>query len=151
MSIHGELVAELQRAMRAKDRPCLNVVRQIESEVSVASSAPGFKGEVDDALYLAVIRSYVKKVDKARREYETLGERGAEHAQKLRYEIDFLSRWLPTTLGIDDTLALVNAAIAELGAEDPKMIGGVIRHIMQSGAGVDGGLVARLVKEAFAS
>ena len=149
MSIHDELVAELQDAMRSKDRPRINVVRQIESEVSVARSAPGFDGEVDDALYLTVIEGYAKKMEKARREYGEMGERGAAHAQTLAYEVDFLSRWLPSNLSVDDTRALVEETIAELGADDPRMVGAVIGRIMQSNAAVDGGTVARLAKEAL--
>jgi uncharacterized protein YqeY len=151
LTIHDELVAELQDGMRAKDRPRINVVRQIESEVSVARSAPGFEGEVDDALYLTVIGRYVKKMEKARTEYEALGVQGAAHAEKLAYEVEYLSRWLPSSLGVEDTKFLVDAAIVDLGADDPRMIGAVIGNVMRENKSVDGGTVARLVKEALAS
>lgn len=150
MTIHEELVAELQDAMRAKDRPRINVVRQIESEVSIARSAAGFEGEVDDTLYLAVIGSYVKKMEKARKEYDALGERGAAHAENLGYEVEYLSRWLPTSLGVEDTKLLVDAAVADLDAHDPRMIGTVIGSVMRANKSVDGGTVARLAKEALA-
>ena len=150
MPIHDEMVAELREAMKAKDRPRINVVRQIETDVSVAKAAPGYSGEADDELYLSVIKRYVKKMEKARREYEALGELGADQANKLAYEVEYLSRWLPTSLGADETKALVDAAIVELGAEDPKMTGRVIGHLMKSGVEFDGATVARLVKEALA-
>ena len=150
MTIHDELVAELQDGMRAKDRPRINVVRQIESEVSVARSAAGFEGEVDDALYLTVIGRYVKKMEKSRTEYEALGVQGAAHAAKLAYEVEYLSRWLPSSLGVEDTKLLVDAAIVDLGADDPRMIGAVIGNVMRANKSVDGGTVARLVKEALA-
>ncbi len=95
------------------------------------------------------MKSYVKKMDKARKEYESLGERGAAQAEKLAFEIDFLSRWLPKSLDEDATRALVDAAIAELGADDPAMAGRVIGHVMRSGEQLDGGLVARLVNQAL--
>ena len=38
-------------------------------------------------------------------------------------------------------------AIAELGVEDPKMMGRVMGYIMKSGRELDGGLVNRLVRE----
>ncbi len=42
----------------------------------------------------------------------------------------------------------MRAAIAELGAADPKMAGRVIGQVMKAAAGtVDGGLVNRLVRE----
>jgi hypothetical protein len=147
MSIHDELTIELKAAMRERDKPRINVIRQIETEVSVAKSAPGFSGEADDALYLRTIESYVKKMDKARAEYEAAGERGAENAAKLAYEIDYLDRWLPDKLDEEQTRVLVQEAIANLGADDPKMTGRVIGRVMGSGAEVDGALVSRLVRE----
>jgi uncharacterized protein YqeY len=147
MSVRDELTRELKDAMKAGDRPRVNVIRQVQSEVSVAKSAPGFSGEIDDDLYLTTIASYVKKMTKAKREFEDAGERGKAQADKLGYEIEYLSRWLPETLGEDETRALVRAAIEELGASDPKMIGRVIGHVMKSGADVDGGLVNRLTRE----
>ncbi len=135
--------------MKAKDRPRLNVIRQVETEVAVVRSAPGFSGPIDDDLYRRVIGSYVKKMVKARDEYAALGDRGRAQTDKLAYEIDYLSRWLPESLGEDETRALVRAAIAELGGDDIRMMGRVIGHVMKSGAMVDGGLVSRIAREEF--
>ena len=147
MTIHDELAIELKAAMRERDKPRINVIRQIETEVSLAKSAPGFSGEVDDELYLETIESYVKKMDKARLEYEAAGARGRDNADKLAYEIAYLDRWLPDKLDEGQTRALVQQAIAELGSDDPKMTGRVIGHVMRSGQEVDGALVNRLVRE----
>ena len=86
MSIKEEFAAELKDAMRNRDKPRLNVIRQVQTEVSVTTAAEGFDGEADDALYLDVIAGYVKKMDKARKEYEAVGERGEERAAALRAE-----------------------------------------------------------------
>jgi uncharacterized protein YqeY len=123
------------------------VVRQIDSEVAVAKSAPGFEGEVDDDLYLATIAAYVKKMDKARSEYESLGERGLSQVEGLSFEIEYLSQFLPESLSEEDTRTLVRQTIAELGVDDPKMKGRVIGAVMQAGEGLDGALVARLAGE----
>lgn len=147
MSVQGELRTELEEAMRAQDKARVNVIRQIQSEIAVAKSAPGFEGEIDDALYLTTIASYVKKMDKARREYEAMGERGREQADKLAFEIQYLAQWLPIGPSEDETRAMVRFAIAELKANDPKMIGRVIGQVMKSAKGLDGALVNRLVRE----
>ena len=147
MSIREELAEELREAIRARDTARSNVIRQVESEVAVAKSAPGFKGSVDDELYKRTIVSYVKKMEKARQEYAEIGERGAEQAAKLAYEVEYLSRWIPQLPGEDETRSIVKDAIAELGVADPKMAGRVTGHIMKSGVELDGGLVNRLVRE----
>lgn len=149
MTIEEQLVAAQTAAMKDGDRATLSVIRQVRSEVGLAKSAPGFSGEVDDELYLATISTYVKRMGKSKVEYEALGDRGSEQAEKLAFEIDYLSTYLPTKLDEAATRALVAQAIEETGATDPKMTGQVIGNVMKSGEDVDGALVARLVKEAL--
>ena len=51
-------------------------------------------------------------------------------------------------LGEAETREIVEAAVAELGVDDPKMAGRVVGHVMKSGAeGLDGGLVNRIARE----
>jgi len=150
MTIKEELGAELKEALKTGDRNRKDVIRAIETEVSRAKAEPGFEGDVNDDLYRTVIGSYVKKMTKARREYDDLGERGEEMALKLAYETDYLARWLPTLLDETGTRELVYQAITELSVEDPKRAGQVVGHIMKSHRDeVDGGLVNRLVREAL--
>jgi hypothetical protein len=150
MSIEYELAEELRDALRAKDAPRKNVIRAVQTEAARARSASGFTGETDDAFYQSVIGSFVKKMDKSRREYDDLGERGEQMAAKLAFEVDYLARWLPRTLDEAASLELVKSAIADLGATDPKEAGRVVGHIMKSHQGeVDGALVSRLVRSEF--
>jgi len=149
MSIREELADELRDAMRAKDAPRRDVIRQVETEVAVARSRPGFEGELDDELYRQVIGAYVKKMDKSRQEYLDIGDRGAAMADKLGYEVEYLSRWLPQKLDEEATRLLIRDAIAELGvAGEEKAAGRVVGHLMKSrGEDLDGGLVNRLARE----
>jgi uncharacterized protein YqeY len=153
MTIAEQLSAELTDAMKTKDAPRRDVIRQVQTEIATARSAPDFTGEIDDAFYEKVIASYVKKMDKSRAEYEDLGERGAAMAAKLAYEVEYLSRWLPRTLDEAKTRELVVAALADLGVgDDPKAAGRVIGHLMKEhGKDLDGGLVNRLVREELGS
>ncbi|MDY0002615.1 MAG: GatB/YqeY domain-containing protein [Polyangia bacterium] len=150
MTIQEELRSELKDATRARDQARLEVIRAVETELTMARTAKGFSGEVDDALYRQVIAAYSKKMDKARAEYEGLGERGKEMAAKLAFEVEYLSRWLPKKLDEAGTLALVREAIAALGVSDPKQAGKVMGHLMKGHKeALDAGLVNRLVKEAL--
>jgi len=147
MTIKDQLSANLKDAMRAKDKARINVIRQIEAEIGLRRSAPGFDGALDDELYLETILSYVKKMKKAQAEFEAAGERGREHASKLAFEVEYLSQWLPAQVDEATTRDVVKRAIIELGVDDPKQVGRVIGHILKSSAGLDGGLVNRLVRE----
>lgn len=153
MSIQEQLTEDLRTAMKEKDALRRDVIRQVQTEVATAKSGSDFAGELDDAFYQKVIASYVKKMDKSREEYEAMGERGEEMADKLAYEVEYLSRFLPQKLSEEETRKLVIEAIEELGvAGDEKAAGRVTGHLMKSrGEDLDGGLVNRLVKEELAS
>lgn len=149
MTIAEQIDSELKDAMRAQDPARRDVLRQIRSEIAVAKSAPGFDGTTDDDFHRGVIASYVKKMQKALAEYEGLGERGQKMAEKLRFEVEFLGRWLPVKLDEEATAALVDRTIATLGVGgDPAAAGRVIGTIMKDHKDdVDGGLVNRIVRE----
>lgn len=149
MTIKEELAAELKDAMKAKDSRRKNVIRMIDTDVTMARSASGFAGEVNDDLYRKIIAAYSKKMAKARLEFEEAGERGRAMAETLAWEVEYLGRWLPKRLDEAATRELVRAAITDLGATpNPKSSGKVIGSIMKEHKDVvDGGLVNRLVAE----
>jgi uncharacterized protein len=153
MTIAAELDAELKDAMRAKDALRRDVIRQIRSEIGLARTAPGFDGDEGDEFHRAVIASYVKKMQKSLAEYDGLGERGRPMADKLRFEVEYLSRWLPSKLDEPATTALVDRTIAELGvAGELSASGRVIGEIMKRHRDeVDGALVNRIVRERLGS
>jgi uncharacterized protein YqeY len=148
MAIHEELRAQLKDAMRARDRARLDVIRNVETEAARLRSDLGAGAVLGDEQYRQVIDAYVRRMEKARREFVDAGDAGRAQAEKLAFEIEYLSRWLPESLGEDETRAIVDAAIADLEADDPKMAGRVIGHVMKAGPdGLDGALVGRLVRE----
>ena len=150
MSIQEDLLSEMKTAMKARDKSRLDVIRMIRSKVQEATTASGFSGEVDDALHMQVIALYCKQMQKAIPDYESQGERGAEMIQKLQYEIDYLSKYLPQKLGEEETRALVAGIVSELGATDRSQMGRVMGMVMKNHRDeVDGGLVKRLVDEAL--
>jgi uncharacterized protein YqeY len=146
VTIKSELADELRDAMLGRDALRRDVIRQVETEVTRKVTEPGFEGDADDELYRAVIGSYVKKMSKARDEYAELGERGEAMAAKLDFEVRYLSRWLPSTLSEDDTRALVQSTIAEIGeVTSPGMVIG--RLMKAHGNQLDGSMVNRIVRE----
>ncbi len=147
VSIEEQLRADQTAAMKAKDRAKLNAIRSVQSEVATAKSASGFSGEVDDALYISTISTYVKRLSKTKAEYDDLGDRGAEQASKLAFEIEYLSDFLPRKLDEAATRELVRSVIAETGASSETPAGQVIGAVMRKGEDVDGALVNRVVRE----
>ncbi len=145
MVLIDDLSTALKEAMKAKDKPKLDAIRQVQTEIAKKKSEKG--EETTDELVLGVISSYVKKMAKAVDEYNSLGERGAEMAEKIQFEIDFLSQWLPEQLSEEDVEKLVDEVLAELGEVDMSQMGRIIGAVMAKGDGIDGSIVSRIVKE----
>jgi uncharacterized protein YqeY len=85
---------------------------------------------------------------KARDEYQEMGERGEQMAAKLGFEVDYLSRWLPSKLGEPETTALVRQTIEDMRvAGDPKAFGRVVGALMKTRDDLDGSLVNQIVRQ----
>ena len=145
MALIDDLSAALKEAMKAKDKPKLDAIRQVQTEIAKKKSEKG--EEATDELVLGVISSYVKKMTKAVEEYKTLGDRGIEMAEKIQFEIDFLSDWLPEQLSEEDVAKLVDEVLADLGDVDMSQMGRIIGAVMAKGDGIDGSVVSKLVKD----
>ena len=145
MAITDDLSAALKEAMKAKDKPKLDAIRQIQTEVAKKKAEKG--EEATDELVLGVISSYVKKMTKAVEEYQSLGDRGVEMAEKIQFEIDFLSGWLPEQLSEEEVVAIIDEVLAEIGDVDMSQMGKIIGAVMAKADGLDGAVVSKLVKE----
>jgi uncharacterized protein YqeY len=138
----------MKQAMRAKDSGVLDVLRMVKTQAQLRKSEPGFKGETDDAFWKDVIARYVKQQKKALLEFEKAGEQGREGASKLRFEIEYLSPFIPKLKGEDEVRELVRRAIAETGAVGAKMVGRIIGHVIKSHKDeVDAEMVKRVATE----
>lgn len=131
MPIQQDLRQRLTAAMKARDARTANLIRMLETRVTERRTAKGFTGQVDDALYLEVIAAYKKSMEKARAEYEAVGERGREQVEELGFEIEYCEQFLPKQLSDDELRDAVQTAIAELGISDPKQAGRVIGAVMK--------------------
>jgi len=145
MAIIDDLSTALKEAMKSKEKTKLDAIRQVQTEVAKKKAEKG--EEATDELVLGVISSYVKKMTKAVEEYQSLGERGVEMAEKIQFEIDFLSEWLPEQLSDQEVEIIIDEVLSELGEVDISQMGKIIGAVMSKSEGIDGSVVSRLVKE----
>lgn len=151
MGLEQQLTDTLKQAMRDKDQATCDVVRMIKTKIMERRTAKGFSGEVNDALISEVIAAYRKQLCKAVEEFEKAGEKGAEQARQLRFEIGFCERFLPKTMSGDELQALVKERIAQLALSDPKQIGRLLGDIMKSHKGQVDAQEVKKVAEALLS
>ena len=151
MSVETQLQDLLKEAMRNKDTRTADCVRMIKTKHMERRTAAGFKGALDDALWLEVIAAYQKQLRKAREEYAGLGERGAENLPQLDFEIEVCGRFLPKLAGEDEVRGVVKEAIARLAVSDLKQAGKVLGDIMKTNKGkFDPAMVKRLLEAELA-
>jgi uncharacterized protein YqeY len=144
MALADDLSSALKDAMKAKDKPKLDAIRQIQTEIAKKKAEKG--EEVNDDLVLGVISSYVKKMIKAVEEYQSLGDRGQEMAEKIQFEIDFLSTYLPEQLSDEEVEKIIDEVLSELGDVDISQMGRVIGAVMAKADGIDGSVVSKIVQ-----
>ena len=140
MALADDLSSALKDAMKAKDKPKLDAIRQIQTEIAKKKAEKG--EEVNDDLVLGVISSYVKKMIKAVEEYQSLGDRGQEMAEKIQFEIDFLSTYLPEQLSDEEVEKIVDEVLSELGNVDISQMGRVIGADMAKADAKDGSILS---------
>ncbi len=148
MPLEQQLTDTLKQAMRDKDQRTADVVRMIKTKIMERRTAKGFTGEVDDALITDVIGAYRKQLLKAVEEFEKVGDKGAEQAAELRFEIQFCERFLPKGLDEGALRQLVKERMAALAVTDAKQTGKLIGDIMKTHKGqVESADIKRLVEE----
>jgi uncharacterized protein YqeY len=151
MSIETQLGDLLKDAMRARDAQTADCIRMIKTKHMERRTAAGFKGPLDDSLWLDVVATYQKQLRKAREEYVAVGARGADALPQLDFEIAFCSRFLPKAASDDEVRAAVREGLVRLGMSDPKQAGRLIGEIMKANKGkFDPGTVKRSVDEELA-
>ena len=84
---------------------------------------------------------------KAVEEYQSLGEKGVDMANKIQFEIDFLSTYLPEQLSDEEVEKIIDDVLSELGDVDISQMGRVIGAVMAKGDGIDGSVVSKIVKQ----
>lgn len=145
MTIESDLKKQLTESIRNKELPKANVIRMIKTKVMEKRTSKGFTGDVDDQLYIDIIKAYQKSLKKALDVYEKMGDAGKENVQDLTFEITFLSNFLPEPLSEDKLTQIVRDAmidVLDVQKEQGRIIGSIMK---QWGDRLDAGRVRRAI------
>lgn len=136
------LQADLKDAMKKGDALALSTIRLLLSQMQYAQIQAGHP--LTEAESIAVFERAVKTRREAIEQYERGGR--PELAAKERAEIGIVERYLPQPLTPGETVAAVDALIAELGANDRKDLGRVMKEFQARHRGrADGKTVSALI------
>ena len=139
--------AAMKEAMKSRDKERLATIRLIQSEFKRIEVDERI--ELDEARVLAVLDKMVKQRRDSIRQYEDAGR--DELAAREAAEIAVIQDFLPSPLTEAELDALIDAAIAEVGAESMQAMGAVMASLKPQLQGrADMGAVSKTVKDRLA-
>ncbi|MEZ4387499.1 MAG: GatB/YqeY domain-containing protein [Candidatus Krumholzibacteriia bacterium] len=142
--IVARLKADTIAAMKAKDKPLLGVLRQLQAAFKQVEVDQRI--ELDDEGAMKVLQSYAKKVRDTLESARGAGR--AELVAEAEAELAIVKGYLPAELSDEELAAAVDAAVAEVGAQGPQDMGKVMKAVMAKVTGrADGGRVSAMVKQ----
>lgn len=143
MSILDQVNADTREAMKARERDRVTALRMVADALQKDAK----EGSGDE---IAVLRRERKRREEAASAYTDAGDSARADAE--RSEAELISGYLPAELRDDELTAIVDAAIAESGAESPKEMGKAMPIAMGAvGGRADGKRVSAVVRERLAA
>ena len=144
-TLKAQLRSDLTTAMKARDELRSATLRMALAAITNEEVAGKVARELSDDEVLKVIGREVKKRKEAAEAFAGAGR--AEQAAREEAEGQVLTAYLPAQLSDEELQALVDAAVAESGAEGPRAMGAVMKVLTPRVAGrADGARVAAAVK-----
>ena len=138
---------DVKVAMKAKDKPRLNVLRLITA--AIKQREVDERTSLDDTQVLAVLEKMVKQRKDSIAQYEKAGR--DELAQQEAFEIGIIQDYLPEQLSDAEIEALIAEAISSCGAASMKDMGKVMGILKPTLAGrADMGAVSAKIKAKLA-
>lgn len=139
MAVLEQVQNDVKTAMKARDRERAGALRMIVDVLQQDAKL----GKGDE---VAVLQRERKKRVEAAEAYEKAGR--AEQASAERFEAELIEAYLPQQLSDEELGELVDAAIAETGADQQRQMGQVMSALMPKlGGRADGKRVSAAVRE----
>jgi uncharacterized protein YqeY len=139
LKIAERIKSDVTSAMKAGERDRVTALRLVLSELQKAEK----DGDTDE---LAVLRRERKRRREAAEAYRAAAREDLAEGED--FEAQLIETYLPAELSDADLDGLVQAAVAETGAESQRDMGKVIKHVMAAAGGrADGRRVSTKVKE----
>ena len=133
-------------AMKAKETVKLASLRAIKAAITLAKTAEGATGEIDDAGIVKIIQKLVKQRKESAQQYNDAGR--PELAENELAEEEAMEVYLPKQLSEAEVEEQLKAIIAEVGASKPSDMGKVMGVATKRLAGLaEGRLISTLVKK----
>ena len=144
MALTEDVVKDMTAAMKNQEKFELSVLRMLKSALQLEKIS--LKHELSDDEATAVIKRQVKQRKDSMAEYDKYGK--TEEVENLKKEIEILSKYLPEEISEEQINKTLDEIFDELKPESMKDMGRVMKEATSRlGAGADGSLISKLVRE----
>ena len=144
MALTETIIKDMTTAMKEQDKFSLSVLRMLKSALQLEKI--NLKHDLSDEEAMVVIKRQVKQRKDSISEYEKYGKN--DEVESLNKEIECLSKYLPAELSEEEINKQLDIIFDELKPESMKDMGRVMKEATaRLGAGADGSLVSKLVRE----
>jgi hypothetical protein len=141
--IQTQIAEEVKTAMRARDKQRLGTLRLISAEFKKVEVDERI--ELDDPRVLAILDKMTKQRRDSLSQYESAGR--TDLAEQEQFELDVISQFMPEQMTEAEIAALVDEAVASVGAESIRDMGKVMGALKSQVQGrADMSVVGELVK-----
>lgn len=148
-SLKATLQHDLHNAMRAREQLKVDTLRMVLTGISNEEVSGVAARELSDAETLKVLAKEAKKRKESATAYRDADR--PELAEREDAELVVLEAYLPEQLGDDELTAIVDRAVAQVGASSMAQMGQVMKVAQTEAAGrADGGALAAKVKARLA-
>ena len=127
MSLKAQILDDVKNAMRAQDRERLGALRLISAAIKQIEVDERI--ELNDAQVLAVLDKMIKQRRESLEQFEKAGRE--DLAAKERFELGIIQAYMPEPLSTQELTALIQSAIAQLGASSIRDMGPVMNALRE--------------------
>lgn len=146
MRLDSIIDSEIKKAMLAKDRTRLDVLRAIKKEIIEAKTAKNANGEITESVETAILQRMVKQRKDSAEIFTTQGR--DDLAQDEINQLNILQEYLPEQLSPEELEAEISLIISTLGASSMKDMGKVMGSATGKLAGkAEGKAISEMVKK----
>jgi uncharacterized protein YqeY len=143
-SLKDRITEDMKSAMRAKDSARLSAIRLLQA--AIKQKEVDERIGVDDTAVLAIVEKLIKQRKDSIEQFTKAGR--TDLVDKETAELNLLTGYLPQQLSEAEVVAVVDAAIADVGMSGPQAMGKVMALVKPRLAGrADMSRVSGLVKQ----
>ena len=134
-TIKEQIDAEIKQSMIDKDNVKKELLKVVKSEISRAENGEKGLHPFDD-------KGVIKQIQKIVKSLETIG------SDQAKYEIEILSKYIPTQMSEEQVRETVTILVAETGANSQKDIGKIMGAFKVKYDGqADNAVVSKIARE----